>query len=93
MHCDWVRRTGATERTLYHRTENLRRLATALPSDLLDTTADDLDTWQSGLAVSTSSIATYTNHTVAFYRWATENEHIVHAEQRDIPARLAHRGA
>ncbi len=76
LHCNWVRLKGDTDRTVYHRGENLRRLTTALPCDLLDATAEDLATWQGGLAVCTSSIATYTNHVVAFYRWAVEHEHI-----------------
>lgn len=76
IHCNWIRLRGDTERTVYHRQENLRRLTDALPGNLLDATADDLARWQSGLTVCTSSVATYTNHVVAFYRWAVEHEHI-----------------
>lgn len=76
LHCNWVQLSGSTERTVYHRRENLRRLTTALPCDLLDATAEDLATWQSSLTVCTSSIATYTGHVLAFYRWAVQHEYI-----------------
>lgn len=76
LHVDYVRRTGASQRTLLHRRENLRRLAEKLPCDLLDATADDLNDWQSGLKVSISSMATYSSHARSFYRWAVEIGHI-----------------
>lgn len=84
MHCDWLRRRGATDRTVHHRRENLRRFALRLPVPMLDATHAHLDDWQSGLHCSKSSIATYTNHVVGFYRWAAENEHV----ERDPSNRL-----
>ena len=78
LHVDYVRRTGATETTQHHRRENLRRLADALPCRLLDATPEDLEEWQSRTSrrVSLSSVATYTNHAVAFYLWALEAGHV-----------------
>ncbi|AEA27945.1 integrase family protein [Pseudonocardia dioxanivorans CB1190] len=52
------------------------RLMTHLDGPLLDVTPDALDRWQSSLRVSMSSIATYTNHVVAFYRWMVEAGHL-----------------
>lgn len=85
LHCDWLRRTGATDRTIFHRRENLRRLAERLPCDLLDATPEQLDAWQSALTVSPSSRATYTNHVVGFYRWAVENGHLEHDPAARLP--------
>jgi len=76
LHCDYLRRTGARRATLEQRRGALRRLAIALPGRLLDATFDDLERWQASLTVSTSSISTYTNHVVGFYRWAVEAGHI-----------------
>lgn len=85
LHADWLRRTGATDRTIFHRRENLRRLAERLPCDLLDATPELLDTWQSSLAVCPSSRATYTNHVIGFYRWATDNGHLEHDPAARLP--------
>jgi integrase/recombinase XerC len=85
LHVDYVRRTGATARTLYHRRENLLRFAKKLRCDLLDATAGDLDTWQSGLRVSLSSIATYSSHVRSFYRWAVETGHIENDPSHLLP--------
>lgn len=85
LHCDHLKRTGATPRTLDHRRENLRRLAEKLPVDLADATPDHLDTWQSHLTVSLSSTATYTSHCRAFYRWATECGLIEHDPSVRLP--------
>lgn len=71
-HIDWLRRTGARPTTVTQRRDNIRRLAAKLNVPLLDATYDDLDTWQSRLRVSISSIHTYTCHVRAFYRWAFE---------------------
>lgn len=76
IHADWARRTGVTAATLHHRRENLRRLAEQLPVELLDATAEHLDTWQASLTVSLSSVRTYTAHVKSFYRWAVEAGHL-----------------
>lgn len=76
LHCDYVRRTGARPRTIEHRNDNLRRIAAHLPVPLLDATPEQLDAWQAALTVATTSIATYTNHVVAFYRWAIQAGHL-----------------
>lgn len=72
-HIDWLRRTGARPTTVTHRRATIRRLAAYLPVALLDATAEQLDTWQSHLRVSISSIHTYTCHVKSFYRWAFES--------------------
>jgi len=72
LHCDYMRRTGATESTLHHRRANLLRFARRIPCEIAAITATDLDRWQSGLRVSLSSIGTYTSHVRSFYRWAHE---------------------
>lgn len=71
-HLDWLRRTGARPATVDQRRDNIRRLANKLPVALLDATGDHLDSWQSHLRVSISSLHTYTCHTRAFYLWAYE---------------------
>lgn len=76
LHCDWLRRTGATEVTQHYRRGVLRRLADALPCPLLEATTTDLDEWQSGLDVSLSTIAGYTSNVRRFYQWAVEAGHI-----------------
>ncbi|MBA2558449.1 MAG: site-specific integrase [Propionibacteriales bacterium] len=79
LHCDWARRSGATDATLHHRRGNLRRLGERLPCDLLDATPAHLETWQSNLLradLSLSTIATYTTHAVTFYRWAVDAGHL-----------------
>lgn len=78
LHCDYLRRSGATDDTLYHRRANLRRLAAALSVSLLDATPDDLTDWQSATSkrVSLSSTATYSSHTRAFYTWAVQAGHL-----------------
>lgn len=85
LHADWLRRTGATERTVFHRRENLRRLAERLPCPLLDATPALLDDWQSALTVCTASIATYTNHVCGFFRWALDNEHVTADPSTRLP--------
>lgn len=94
LHCDFLRRTGASTRTIEHRRDNLRRLASRLASDLIDATPEQLDAWQSALTVAITSIATYTNHVVAFYRWAVEAGHIdldptTRLPRPKVPARSA----
>src|SRR5690606_8248678 len=76
LHCDYLRRTGARPSTVMHRRDLLRRLRSQMQVPLLEATADDLERWQSSLTVSTSSIATYTNHVVAFYKWAVDAGHL-----------------
>jgi integrase len=77
LHCDWLRRKGASRTTVHHRRENVRRYAERLPVPLLDVTHDHADAWQSDLArrVSISTVATYTSHVVAFHRWLVETGH------------------
>ncbi len=94
IHADWARRTGVTDSTLHHRRENLRRLAERLPCDLIDASAEDLETWQAGLEVSLSSVRTYTAHVKSFYRWAVEAGHLdgdpsARLPSPKIPARTA----
>ncbi|QJY46627.1 tyrosine-type recombinase/integrase [Pseudonocardia broussonetiae] len=94
LHVDWLRRTGATDRTVYHRRENLRRYAERIDVELLDATHDDIDRWQAGLRVSLSSVRTYTNHIASFYRWAVDAGHLdtdpaVRIPRPKIPARAA----
>jgi integrase/recombinase XerC len=72
-HIDWLRRTGARPTTVTHRRDNIRRLASKLPVALLDATPEQLDSWQSQLRVSISSIHTYTCHVKSLYRWAFES--------------------
>lgn len=76
LHCDWVRRSGFTERTTLDRDRVLRRVAVVLPNGLTLATERDLDTWQAGLRVSLSSIATYTSHLRSFYRWLLDAGHV-----------------
>lgn len=78
VHLDWFGRSGATERTLHHRGENLRRLATRLPVELLDATREHLDAWQSGLfqTIAITSVATYSSHARMFYAWAVDAGHL-----------------
>jgi integrase/recombinase XerC len=71
-HLDWLRRKGATTATRRGREGLLRRLATVLQCDLIDATTEDLDRWQSSLALSMASIANYTMHVRGFYRWAED---------------------
>lgn len=96
LHTDWLHRTGATERTVHHRRENLRRLATRLSVELLAVTPAQLDGWQSAVAqtVCTSSVATYTNHARSFYRWAVDVGHLdndpcIRLPRPRVPARSA----
>lgn len=74
-HMSWLRRVTDRQETLNHRRDNLRRVARALPVELIEATADHLDTWQASLTVAVSSVHTYTNHVVAFYRWCQESGH------------------
>lgn len=88
LHLDWLGRKGATERTLYHRGENVRRLAQRLPVELLaPPTREQLDIWQSHLyrTVSISSVATYSSHARGFYAWALDNGHIEHDPTARLP--------
>lgn len=73
LHCNYLARTGATDRTVHHRRENLRRLAESLPG-LLTVTGDQLDDHQAALSghVSLSSLATYKSHWRGFYSWAID---------------------
>lgn len=54
----------------------LRRVAVVLPNGLTPATERDLDTWQAGLRVSISSIATYTSHVRSFFRWLLDSGHV-----------------
>lgn len=87
LHLDWLGRGGATERTLYHRGENLRRLAERLPVELRTATREHLDAWQSALfhTISISSVATYSSHTRSFYAWAADNGHLDHDPAARLP--------
>lgn len=76
LHVDYIRREGASPRTMRDRRGNLLRLADKLPVPLLDATPEILDTWQSNLTVCLSSIATYTSHTRAFYLWCYDVGHL-----------------
>lgn len=76
LHVDYLRRTGATPRTLHHRRANLLRLANGLPCELIAATAVQIEDWQAGLRVSLSSVATYSSHTRSFYRWAVDAGHL-----------------
>lgn len=94
LHVDYLRRTGATDETQKHRGENLRRLSEALTCLLLDATQEILEDWHSWTSrrVSLSSLATYTSHTRAFYRWAVEAGHLdidpaTRLPQTKVPAR------
>jgi integrase/recombinase XerC len=79
IHCDYIRRTGATARTIEQRRENLARFGRAVaPTPLLDVTPGQLDEWQAGLRVSLSSVATYSSHIRAFYGWAVLAGHLEH---------------
>lgn len=80
-HLSWLRRITDSTATLRDRRDNLRRLSRNLPVPLLDATESDLDRWQASLAVSRSSILTYTTHIRAFYAWAQE-----HRRRVDNPA-------
>ena len=72
-HLDWLRRISNRKETLKHRRDNLRRLARQLTISLIEAQARDLDRWQASLAVSQSSIQTYTGHVRAFYRWLNDS--------------------
>lgn len=85
LHCDYLRRTGATAQTLHHRRANLRRLAERLPVDLIATTPEHLDTWQAGLTCSLSSMNTYGSHVRSFYRWAVDSGLIEHDPTLRLP--------
>jgi integrase/recombinase XerC len=76
LHCDWLRRTGATDVTQNYRRGVLRRLAGHLPGDLIDATPEDLDAWQSSLDLTLSTIAGYTSNVRRFYQWAVEAGHL-----------------
>lgn len=94
LHCDYLRRTGARPGTVESRRANLQRISRQLPGELLHVTAEHLELWQSGLTVAITSIATYTNHVVAFYRWAVEAGHLdidpsVRLPRPKVPARSA----
>lgn len=71
-HTDHLRRQGRRDRTIVDRRGLLTRLHTHLGHPLLDATPDELDAWQSRLAVSLSSVQTYTCHARAFYDWAVD---------------------
>ncbi|MGD9989098.1 tyrosine-type recombinase/integrase [Pseudonocardia sp.] len=82
-HCRWFDLNGATPISVGHRRENLRRLAAALPSPLLEATPADLLAWQSalrsgvsrlGTPYKMSTLSTYTSNARAFYAWALEAE-------------------
>lgn len=96
LHCDWLRRKGASRTTVHHRSENLRRYAERIPAELLAATHDHVDTWQSDLArrVSISTVATYTSHVVAFHRWTVETGHADLDPTGRLPRpRVPHRSA
>lgn len=71
-HGEWLRRTGASPITQRYRRGVLTRLARFLPCPLLEASPAELDRWQSGLAVSLSTMAGYTSHVRQFYRWAVD---------------------
>lgn len=96
LHVDYLRRTGATPRTIHHRRDTLTRIAGQLPTELLPATPDQLDQWQSDTArrISISSTATYTSHLRSFYRWAIDAGHIEHDPTVRLPRpRVAQRQA
>ncbi|TNC19079.1 tyrosine-type recombinase/integrase [Amycolatopsis alkalitolerans] len=61
------------------------RVARALPIPLNEATVEDLDRWQASLKVSRSSVATYTSHVRAFYRWAHESGRIADNPAANLP--------
>lgn len=84
-HCDWFA-LDSTEQSIQARRDNLIRLARDLDPELLAATADDLADWQSSLrtrvsertgrALSVNTLATYSAHCKAFYRWAADTDRI-----------------
>ncbi|QDM57102.1 tyrosine integrase [Rhodococcus phage Whack] len=74
MHLGNLRLHNSSATTIKHRLDNLQRIQAKLGKPLIEATADDLAAWQANLRISPSSIATYTAHVRAFYRWAQLNE-------------------
>lgn len=85
LHCDWMRRDGASPNTRDYRRDVLRRLARALPCDLLEATWEDLDRWQSELTTCDSTTAGYTSHVRRFYAWVIDMERITVDPTRRLP--------
>ncbi|ROZ49413.1 integrase [Rhodococcus sp. WS3] len=73
QHLDNLRLHNSSPTTIRHRLDNLQRIQAKLGKPLVEATTDDLVAWQTALRISPSSIATYTAHIRAFYRWALLN--------------------
>ena len=73
QHLGNLRLHNSSPTTIRHRLDNLQRIQAKLGKSLIEATADDLVAWQTNLRISPSSIATYTAHIRAFYRWALLN--------------------
>jgi integrase/recombinase XerC len=85
LHVDHGQLTGLAASTLYDRRAVIERVAGQLPVQLLDVTPEVLDEWQTGLlrrrgpggdGLSRNTLATYTMHVRAFYRWAFDVGHL-----------------
>lgn len=95
LHCDYFSRTGATAKSVQCRRENLSRMARELRCPLIEATFADLDTWQSTLTrrqkhhgrggLSANTVACYTSHAIAFYRWAVDAGHLEYSPAERLP--------
>ncbi len=69
-HLDHLRLLNHRPATSQARRQVLTQLATYLGGPLLSASREDLERWQTQLAVGVSSRQTYTNHVRSFYVWA-----------------------
>lgn len=76
LHRDYLRRCGASPRTIQDRDMLLRRLVAHLPCPLTQASEADLDRWQASLTGTLCTVATYSTHIRVFYRWLLDNGHI-----------------
>ncbi len=67
-HLAWLRLRGMRTSTLASRRYAINRLARALPVDLLQASADDLDRWQRSLHLSDVSRSNEVANVACFYQ-------------------------
>lgn len=85
-----LKRRNMSPGTIDQRGGALDRLQRHIGKPVLEATGDDLDTWQDGLNVSISAVATYSSHVRAFFTWAVREGLVTVNPATDLVAPKIH---
>ena len=91
-HLAWMRLRGLRPDTITQRRRALKRLQTALGTDLLDATDETLYDWALALTGSPAYIANNVANCCCFYNWAFDTGLIETNPSRHLPRPKVHRG-